>query len=101
MREAGVGSLRTTHPTADLKPQPVLQCDPPSCVFFQLQDPPPHGQGVHVVSRVPWFQGDVYQLAWSADSRLLVSVSKDSTAKCWDIARRKLLEDLPGHADEA
>jgi len=44
--------------------------------------------------------GDVYQLSWSADSRLLVSGSKDSTVKCWNVGTRKLQEDLPGHADE-
>jgi len=44
--------------------------------------------------------GAVYQIAWSADSRLLVSGSKDSTMKVWDVRTRKLKEDLPGHADE-
>ena len=40
------------------------------------------------------------QLAWSADSRLLASGSKDSTVKVWEVKTKKLLEDLPGHADE-
>ena len=40
------------------------------------------------------------QVAWSADSRLLVSASKDSTMKVWDVRARKMKEDLPGHADE-
>ncbi|EMS54921.1 Notchless protein-like protein [Triticum urartu] len=70
---------------------------------------------------------DVYQISWSADSRLLLSGSKDSTLKSreedededsafcscglvddmdmdmnqvWDIRARKLKQDLPGHADE-
>ena len=42
----------------------------------------------------------MYQLAWSADSRLLMSASKDSTLKVWDCRLKKLKEDLPGHADE-
>ena len=42
----------------------------------------------------------VYQVAWSADSRLLCSGSSDSTLKVWDIKQKKLLIDLPGHADE-
>ena len=42
----------------------------------------------------------VYQVAWSADSRLLCSGSADSTLKVWDIKARRLLNDLPGHADE-
>lgn len=44
--------------------------------------------------------GPVYQLAWSADSRLLLSASKDSTLKAWDVGTRKVASDLPGHADE-
>ena len=42
----------------------------------------------------------VYQVAWSADSRLLCSGSADSTLKVWDVKTKKLLFDLPGHADE-
>lgn len=71
--------------------------------------------------------GAVYQLAWSGDSRLLASGSKDSTVKVcaipvvsamfmiaqfgkrltvavllqiWETKTRKVKEDLPGHADE-
>lgn len=44
--------------------------------------------------------GPVYQLAWSADSRLLLSASGDSTLKVWQAERRRLKADLPGHADE-
>lgn len=42
----------------------------------------------------------VYQIAWSADSRLLVSGSSDSTLKVWNAETKKLAIDLPGHADE-
>lgn len=42
----------------------------------------------------------VYQIAWSADSRLLVSGSSDSTLKVWEVKAQKLATDLPGHADE-
>lgn len=42
----------------------------------------------------------VYQLSFSSDSRLLVSGSADSTLKVWDLTKKKLNIDLPGHADE-
>lgn len=42
----------------------------------------------------------VYQCAFSADSRLLVSASKDTTLKCWNVRTGKLANDLPGHEDE-
>lgn len=42
----------------------------------------------------------MYQIAWSADSHLLVSGSSDSTLKVWDVKTQKLAVDLPGHADE-
>ncbi len=68
----------------------------------------------------------VYQIAWSPDARLFVSGSKDSTMKViehcckenlliltkkytkksiflkkvWDVKTKKLMFDLPGHADE-
>ncbi|KAL6327833.1 hypothetical protein AAG906_026507 [Vitis piasezkii] len=42
----------------------------------------------------------VYQISWSADSRLLFIGSKDSTLKVWDIRTHKLKQDLPGHEDE-
>lgn len=42
----------------------------------------------------------VYQVCWSSDSRLLVSASKDSTLKVWDMHTKKMKVDLPGHSDE-
>lgn len=44
--------------------------------------------------------GAVYQCCFSADSRLLVSSSKDTTLKVWDVRTGKLATDLPGHQDE-
>jgi ribosome assembly protein 4 len=42
----------------------------------------------------------IYQCAFSADSRLLVTGSKDTTLKVWSMATYKLAVDLPGHQDE-
>lgn len=42
----------------------------------------------------------VYQCAFSADSRLLVTASKDTTLKVWSMSSFKLTVDLPGHQDE-
>ena len=39
----------------------------------------------------------MYQCAFSADSRMLVSASKDSTLKVWNMRTFKLASDLPGH----
>ena len=51
--------------------------------------------------------GSVYQLAWSADSTFLVSSSKDSTSKVWNVkigngteVAKKALHTLAGHEDE-
>ncbi|KAJ5493445.1 Ribosome assembly protein 4 [Penicillium diatomitis] len=44
--------------------------------------------------------GAVYQCCFSADSRMLVSSSKDTTLKVWDVRTGKLATDLPGHQDE-
>ena len=42
----------------------------------------------------------VYQICWSSDSRMLISASKDSTLKIWNIKTKKIKFDLPGHLDE-
>ena len=44
--------------------------------------------------------GPVYMSCFSPDGRLLVSGSKDTTLKVWDVRTGKLKEDLPGHRDE-
>ena len=60
-----------------------------------------HGLTGAFVATLTGHVGAVYQVAWSADSRLLVSASKDSTIKLWDPAEPKKAKDtLPGHADE-
>ena len=42
----------------------------------------------------------VYQCSWSADSRLLITASKDTTLKAWNVRTGTLAMDLPGHEDE-
>jgi ribosome assembly protein 4 len=44
--------------------------------------------------------GEVYQVTWSSDSRLIASGSKDSTLKVWSVKQQKVINQLPGHADE-
>ncbi len=44
--------------------------------------------------------GSVYNVVFSADSRMLLSSSKDTTVKLFNIRSRRLQEDLPGHEDE-
>ena len=45
--------------------------------------------------------GAVYQVAWSGDGRYLVTASKDSTAKLWEVpSGKRARETLPGHEDE-
>lgn len=53
------------------------------------------GRGKHTGMHI----NSVYRLSWSADSRLLISASADTTLKIWDIRQQKLLRDLPGHSD--
>ena len=41
------------------------------------------------------------QVAWSPDSRMLATASKDQTVKVWSLASpKRALHTLPGHADE-
>ena len=41
---------------------------------------------------------DVYDVAWSPDSRLLVSGAVDCTARVWDVRTRRELAKLDGHS---
>lgn len=43
-----------------------------------------------------FFLQAVYQVAWSGDSRLIVSGSADSTLKLWSMKTLKMSYDLPG-----
>jgi ribosome assembly protein 4 len=42
----------------------------------------------------------VYQVCWSSDSRQIVSGSRDSTLKVWELKTSQIKAELPGHADE-
>lgn len=41
--------------------------------------------------------GDVYDVAWSPDSRFLVSGAVDCTARVWDVRDRREIAKLEGH----
>ena len=59
------------------------------------------GRNGNFVATLTGHVGAVYQVAWSSDSRYLVTASKDSTAKLWQVSDyKKAKETLPGHADE-
>lgn len=64
--------------------------------FAMLHDTDCH----RFISSLRGHVGAVYQCCFSADSRLLVSSSKDTTLKVWDVRTGKLAMDLPGHLDE-
>ena len=46
----------------------------------------------------------IYQISWSCDSKFILSASKDSTVKIWNVKSDKETKscrhNLPGHADE-
>lgn len=48
------------------------------------------GRTGRFVSTLVGHVGAVYMVAWAPDSRLLVSASKDSTLKLWQVGRRRL-----------
>jgi len=68
----------------------------PSLVAVKLWD----GCTGNFIATLRGHIGPVYQVAWSSDSRLLLSGSKDSTLKVWEVRKHKLVYDLPGHSDE-
>ena len=42
-----------------------------------------------------------YQVAWSANGQYLISASKDSATKLWEVlSAKKAQETLPGHKDK-
>ncbi|KAH0569971.1 Notchless [Spironucleus salmonicida] len=43
---------------------------------------------------------EVYRVAFSADSRYFITCSKDSTCMLFSVKKRKMIRELPGHADE-
>jgi ribosome assembly protein 4 len=79
---------------------PVLAQQSAAPAQFSDTLPPPPATSGKFLGSCFGHVGAVYQVAWSSDSRLLVSASKDSTVKVWDAKTRKLAMDLPGHADE-
>lgn len=87
------------------QPKLVILCSLRSyCYHLWIRNPIVVSYGVWLSFRfIATLRGHVnrvYQVAWSADSRLLCSGSSDSTLKVWDITKKKILQDLPGHADE-
>lgn len=42
----------------------------------------------------------MYQVCWSSDSRQVLSGSKDTTLKVWELKTGKMKQELPGHSDE-
>lgn len=62
--------------------------------------PPLEANEYRFITTLRGHVGAVYQCCFSADSRLLVSSSKDTTLKVWNVRTGKLSIDLPGHRDE-
>jgi WD40 repeat protein len=42
----------------------------------------------------------IHKVRWSADGRMVLTCSQDSTSKIWDMKGLKFKQDLPGHSDE-
>lgn len=69
-------------------------------LYYRPANPiPPHRDG-KFINTLRGHVAHVYQCAFSADSRLLVTCSRDNTLKVWNVRTCKLAEDLPGHDDE-
>ena len=60
-----------------------------------------NGKSGDFITTLTGHVGAVYQVAWSSDSRYLVSASEDSTGNLWEIpSGKRARETLLGHADE-
>jgi ribosome assembly protein 4 len=81
------------------KSQSILS-QPPLNLLFTFPTRHLSANAHRFISSLRGHVGAVYQCCFSADSRLLVSSSKDTTLKVWDVRTGKLAMDLPGHLDE-
>ena len=79
---------------------PVLLTSPLSFGMPDLASKPSSSFNGRFVASLRGHLSAVYQLSWSADSRMLLSSSKDSTVMVWDVSQRKMKRCLSGHRDE-
>lgn len=78
-------------------PSYLLSAFLPPCHFYETDFFTSDGKFINTLRG---HVAHVYQCAFSADSRLLVTCSRDNTLKVWNTRTCKLAEDLPGHDDE-
>lgn len=66
------------------------------------------GGTIHLLDHATWEEvatlsiprGAIYALAFSPDSKLLVSGGSDRTLRIWDVARRRIIASMNGHTEE-
>jgi WD40 repeat protein len=56
-------------------------------------------QSLEPLRRWPHHSGDIFSVAFSPDSRRLLTTSQDGTVRVWDVATGNLLHTLVGHAN--